>query len=451
MPAPLQQSDIIFSSASHVLRDTLGELKKANLSIKNRLKSIKQDSIFVCAVSDAYHLPLVANERCGSWYIPPSRKAGSAYFKSTDGHFGQWTLSLRRLNLQVLDCLGQHGGVVIVDSTRRGKSMPDALSKTIPIWVAVLNRLLFVEDQEAGELRTPLDVVGESEHAQIESRIDECLHGLTRLDLDLDGLRAKLKGKPMQVCWQRPGDALPEDLSKDATANLIVLCTASNQTSNETSATSDYVQGAADDPEAWSCGLDSVSFWRHSEALLAASEDDLPLLIKELMASADTVGPANRPVLVKPTSQIWISSNDTANSSCDEFDYVIACTTTPDQDLVTNLKDRYIVLPLPAGKNGSRMLRTELSKLDSFRISLSATSKILVTCSTGKDLAIGAALALLCTCFDHDGKLISPTDSVQPSINKTLIKQRLSWIMVSMPDANPSRATLQSVNSYLMG
>lgn len=35
---------------------------------------------------------------------------GSAYFKSTDGHFGIWNFSLRRLNLGVLDVLGEFGG-----------------------------------------------------------------------------------------------------------------------------------------------------------------------------------------------------------------------------------------------------------------------------------------------------------------------------------------------------
>ena len=46
--------------------------------------------------------------------------------------------------------------------------MPDALSKTIPIWCAVINLLLFGERHECHRLRTPKEVVGSSEHAQIE-------------------------------------------------------------------------------------------------------------------------------------------------------------------------------------------------------------------------------------------------------------------------------------------
>lgn len=110
MTQPLQHTDLIFSPAASALKDALGELKRSNLSIKNRLRSIKEDSELVTKISDVYGLPLVANERCGSWYIPPGRKAGSAYFKSTDGHFGQWGFSLRRLNLGVLEVVGRGGG-----------------------------------------------------------------------------------------------------------------------------------------------------------------------------------------------------------------------------------------------------------------------------------------------------------------------------------------------------
>jgi tRNA A64-2'-O-ribosylphosphate transferase len=61
-------------------------------------------------------LPLVANERCGSWYIPPERKTASAYFKSTDGHTGQWSFSTRRLNLHLLDLVGRHDGCVCLET-----------------------------------------------------------------------------------------------------------------------------------------------------------------------------------------------------------------------------------------------------------------------------------------------------------------------------------------------
>lgn len=68
---------------------------------------------------------------------------------------------------------------IIVDSTRRGKSMPDALSKSVPIWIAVWNRMLFPDDPNACQLKTPEDVVPPSEHSQIEVRLDQFLAQLT--------------------------------------------------------------------------------------------------------------------------------------------------------------------------------------------------------------------------------------------------------------------------------
>lgn len=73
---------------------------------------------------------------------------------------------MRRLNLHVLECVGRHSGVVLVDSTRRGKRFPDALSRTVPVWIAVVNWCLF--GGGFGGLCVSENMVSESEAAQIE-------------------------------------------------------------------------------------------------------------------------------------------------------------------------------------------------------------------------------------------------------------------------------------------
>jgi tRNA A64-2'-O-ribosylphosphate transferase len=173
MAKQLSEADILFPHLSNTpnFSSTLTSLRRSALSVHHRLKSIISDNDFVSSVAAAYKLPLVANERCGSWYIRPEQKTEGVYFKSTDGHTGEWSFSLRRLNLQLLDVVQKHGGAVIVDSTRRGKSMPDALSKTIPIWCCVINRAVFGADSEHA-MYTPPQAVSSSEHAQISSRID---------------------------------------------------------------------------------------------------------------------------------------------------------------------------------------------------------------------------------------------------------------------------------------
>lgn len=105
-------SELIFpTSEQPSISHLLASLKRSTLSIHNRLTSIQADAKFVARVTEAFKIrPLVANERCGSWYVPPERKDGSAYFKSTDGHERAWKFSTRRLNLHLIDMIEKNDG-----------------------------------------------------------------------------------------------------------------------------------------------------------------------------------------------------------------------------------------------------------------------------------------------------------------------------------------------------
>jgi tRNA A64-2'-O-ribosylphosphate transferase len=68
--------------------------------------------------------------------------------------------------------------MVLVDSTKSGKRMPDALSKTVPIWCAVIISSLFPDltDPLNGwgtDIYTPPGVVSQQEHYQIQTRLDD--------------------------------------------------------------------------------------------------------------------------------------------------------------------------------------------------------------------------------------------------------------------------------------
>ncbi|RMY48685.1 hypothetical protein D0865_07939 [Hortaea werneckii] len=499
-----QGNTIIFPSQTNDLKTILTELKRSNLSITNRLHSIHADATFVSSVAKAFHpIPLIANERCGSWYIPGSsgsvsasevqghpssattttsssdycRKAGSAYFKSTDGHHGEWSFSLRRLNLQILDLVGEGGGCIIVDSTRRGKSMPDALSKTIPIWISVLNRLLFPSSpssttaSEAHNLHTPETHISPSEHSQILARIPSFVTALQTLHLDVPSLREKLKGKPLRPFFVTPSSDLVsvaeevrEETNQDGNGyHPIILCTASSRESEEEAShhVSGYVQGAADDAEAWALGLDAQGFWENCEELLRSSEDGLPEVIGRIVAERKAEGRSGRggrrPTRVDPCGNLAVASNAAADEegAGGEFDLVVSCSGVASSALGERWKKRYLHLPISSsGKLGSRQLRKELPKLEQLRSLLRPESRLLVACETGKDLSVGVALALICLFYDSSGNLIIPAEGERSEtrvLNKEVIRQRLAWIMLSMPDASPSRATLQSVNAFLLG
>lgn len=80
--------------------------------------------------------------------------------------------------------------IVLVDSTRAGKRIPDALSKTVPIWCAVVNRAISLNraagpDPRAWDtaLYTPPGSVSPQEHSQIELKLDGWASQLAVLDL----------------------------------------------------------------------------------------------------------------------------------------------------------------------------------------------------------------------------------------------------------------------------
>jgi tRNA A64-2'-O-ribosylphosphate transferase len=331
--------------------------------------------------------------------------------------------------------------------------MPDALSKTVGIWIVVLNRLLFPDRTDAHELMTPNDVVSDSEHAQMEERLDRFVEEARGLDLNLDELRGKVK-KPMRPYWVTPATSLGS-LSKpaeDDTFATVVLCVASSRPSIEVRDNPNYVQGAADDHEAWSCGLTAPVFWRNREMLLATAEDDLPAKIAELLGASTSEKDVSLPVLIKPTASVFIGDETTVEQAIATMDVLVYCGPDVNQDFRERIEKSggtAVHLPCTNGKNGSRQLRASLQELESLAKINRPDPKILIAGPDAKDMVVGAALAIICSFVDENGKL----DCInrQPTANKVEIKKRLSWIIVSKPDAAPSRATLQSVNSYIMG
>ncbi|KAF2157968.1 initiator tRNA phosphoribosyl transferase [Myriangium duriaei CBS 260.36] len=443
-------ANILFPSASRSISTFVRASTRSRLSIRSRLASIAADAQFATSISDITGLPLVANERCGSWYVPPPRKAGGVYFKSTDGHFGQWRFSARRLNVQLLGIVRECGGCVIVDSTRRGKSVPDALAKTVPVWAAVWNALLFPERADVHGLRTPEDVVGRSEHAQIEARLDGFVAELRALEVEAE------LDKPLRPVWVTQAsmhrlEAEVDEARRDGYP--LVLCTASGKDVGDVALPEgcDYVQGAADDAEAWACGLTPELFWAKREELLHCDEDGLPDLIGKLVEEAQGTTEAGRnAVRIEPTRSVWVGT-DYGASGQGSYDMIIDMRPVKDQLEQDQSRGKTLASPFEPGKLGSRALRRVLpSILDKVGAALATNPKaeILIACATGKDFSVGVALALICMFASDDGQMTSQPRTA--GIDKEFIRKRLGWIMVCIPDANPSRATLQSVNAVLL-
>ncbi|PVH81603.1 initiator tRNA phosphoribosyl transferase [Cadophora sp. DSE1049] len=460
MPAPTTISEIIFSEqANHNFSKTLGELKRSTLSIRNRLESILHDASFAQEVAKAYGRPLIANERCGSWYIDPETKGGSAYFKSTDGHTGVWKFSSRRLNLHLLEIIGRNDGCIIIDSTRRGKRMPDALSKTIPIWCSVLNRVLFPNETQPHNLYTPPQVVSKSEHAQMTALLPSFAEALRSLKTSHEELRSHIT-KPLRPMWVTPESNVEPTCSIFDNFHPVICCTVSRRVPGGELSEGGYIQGAGDDTENWARSLTPPVFWKNKETLLATAEYDMPELIELLVEEAKNTGVGTQSIRpVKPTEILFVATTDSidGNKAGQDARIINLLPRITNQSSWQTSPLR-IDVGLGPHKLGSRNLRTSLPFIIEFvekalarskSEETHATSRIVVACESGKDLSIGAALAISCLFFDDEGRLLEET-SKAPRIDKNFIRSRLGWFSTSMPDANPNRATVQSVNSFLM-
>ncbi|CAG8961479.1 hypothetical protein HYFRA_00013931 [Hymenoscyphus fraxineus] len=450
----LTESDLIFSEqANHNFSKTLGDLKRSTLSIHNRLRSIEEDAAFAQRVRDAFDKPLIANERCGSWYIHPNTKGGSAYFKSTDGHTGVWKFSSRRLNLHLLDVIGKHDGCIIIDSTRRGKRMPDALSKTIPIWCSVVNRVLFPENTKSHDLHTPPQAVSSSEHAQITALLPSFQQALEALDVPFDSLKHDIS-KPLRPMWVTPDSSITTTTTIFEDYHPIICCTVSRRVAGGEVSEGGYIQGAGDDTENWAHGLTPTIFWSNREALFSTDEGELPDLIEILVGQGRAAGSDVASLrCVQPTTTLFVAHTQALSAADVDPDCltIVLLPTISGQDTWATSRTRLDV-GLGPHKVGSRNLRTALPYITQFLKShvlgqKTSVKQIIIACESGKDLSIGAALAILCLFFDNEGRI---TDASNPGIDKSFIRSRLGWVSTSMPDANPNRATLQSVNSYLM-
>lgn len=353
--------------------------------------------------------------------------------------------------------------------------MPDALSKTIPIWCAVLNRALFPSHRPGPRhaLHTPPQVVSPSEHAQIAALLPKFLNAFYDLDLDPHALRSKIS-KPLRPFWVTPdsdlsafeGPVIFEDY------HPIVCCTASlrvagGELTTMGSSARDggsyvYVQGAGDDTENWACGLTAELWWANVEKLLSTDEAELPELIAELLRESEVRalegnGDAVEATVIAPGVAVCTLAQLGAISGPDTFKISLLPTVTPPETWTTSPIE--MVIGIGKHKLASRNLRPALTDLCAAASAFFAQrldddgrprdgARVVVACESGRDTSVAAALAISIWCFDNDGRYRA--SNARTIFTKDMVKVRLGVIMTAFPAANPNRASLQSVNSFLM-
>lgn len=225
----------------------------------------------------------------------------------------------------------------------------------------------------------------------------------------MKSLRGNLK-KPLRPVWitqQEPFPALP----KNGRYQHIICCTASRRIDGAEMSEGGYIQGAGDDSEGWSHGLTPVMFWQSKEQLMTTSEEELPEMIQQLIAKeqANKVGVST--VVVRPTNLVHLGVLNANKNLGNGFSCRIICG-IPRLEIETSKMEeeehatRTLYLDCGSGKLGSRALRTELQRLQPFMksaLSKEGQPTILLACSTGRDLSVGVALAVLSLYFADDG------------------------------------------------
>ncbi|KAL8239877.1 hypothetical protein R6Q59_016444 [Mikania micrantha] len=123
--------------------------------------------------------------------------------------------------------IGLRGGCMIVDSTRKGKRFPDSMSKTIPIWICVLNRAILNYRNKMNGINKPKEGgtssaqncgttvqeslvwdpslhlplwVPDTEKIWIDSKLNEWVKDLETSGVDIASISSLLK-KPLRPLW----------------------------------------------------------------------------------------------------------------------------------------------------------------------------------------------------------------------------------------------------------
>lgn len=373
---------------------------------------------------------------------------------------------MRRANLHLLGQIVDANGVILVDSTRAGKRIPDALSKTVPIWCAVINRAVARRFPVASTsdwdnaLYTPPSAVSNQEHHQIENRLDNWAEALIQSSFTLPKLPC-----PLRPLWITPATTTFPSLPTEGREFLPVVCvSASRQIEygiDRRSVGFSYIQGSGDDHELWSMGLTPELFWKHKHDILEASRAELPHLISTLVSRRHSRSDGNAPTpitMIDGHVLICAISDLLSEALMRTYDltntvFLLLTSRVAEQDdafPIFSSETTILQVQVIEGKKGHTHFLEEVlpRSMDYIRRHLLHGKRVCVACNTGQDISVGVALSALQQFFDDNGKYAAIELDIPP--NKKSIRTRLEWIISSRPLANPSRTTLKRVNEFFL-
>eukprot|EP01065_Artemidia_motanka_P003361 TRINITY_DN11619_c0_g1_i2.p1 TRINITY_DN11619_c0_g1~~TRINITY_DN11619_c0_g1_i2.p1 ORF type:complete len:503 (+),score=149.11 TRINITY_DN11619_c0_g1_i2:65-1510(+) len=445
-------------------------LRRQEGALLNRLRSVHADACWLqhtlsrADLGDAA-FPVLANLRCGAWYVPPDKLTGGhCHFKSTDGHYGKWAFSLSRPNVSVLKTAAERGGALLVDSTRKGKEFPDAFNRTVPVWCLVVNTVLGLDDE--GTAADVLSHLPASERDQILAKLPKWTEAARDCGVDWSsfGLR-----KPLRCVFAGRGVG-----SRDATAVIaaahsrrdaapLVLVSVSDPTpAAEDRGGWAYVQGAGDDHQTWSAGLSPAAFWEHVDELVHPTQtpagcDSVADAIVSASGGAAWATPdacggsavrsvPGTPLVIAPLSQV----GSVADSCCVRvvdarpadadgpvlFDGALSCALDGgDRELTVVVRE----------ESKQDLVRALPTVLEFLRPRLLSGRPVVIACATGNGASVAVAVAAFAG-LSADGRSFSTEPA--PRATKDSMRKQLSWLSTFVEGAAPSRQLMKQLNRY---
>ena len=354
------------------------------------------------------------------------------------------------MNLQFLttatSASRDNGATLIVDASK-SKVFPDSFSRTLPIWCAVLNRLVLTYRREGDShssssfdwdsgLYTPHSI-SQEEHDVMMSLLPDRVNSALESGVILNpAWLVRRLTKPLRCFWiaNEGVDNLEDKLNdfysnikkeiRDYTCIVCISCsflsTPINCSTEETKFL--YTPGAADDHESWSNGLNPPMFWTHKEKILEEtnSPDETDRLIKmivEMSRNKDDDSYSTSSILQPLQSKVGSFDNvkgcgisigtrraGRPPECWKNFDAIINVTTMEYEGLRSGSEIptgcQYLNLPVREGKRD----RTDLEKwlavaLIFIGLHASEGKRVLVHCAQGKDRSVAVVMAAISLFF----------------------------------------------------
>lgn len=103
---------------------------------------------------------------------------------------------------------------------------------------------------------------------------------------------------------------------------------------------------------------------------------------------------------MEPTKTIYVGSLASAQINGSDYEVIVNCSTRP---LEGGGTFRVIDFPIPDGKKGAGVLRTDLRKIVGL-LDKDMGKKMFFACLSGNEIAPTVALVVLCLYYDNEGK-----------------------------------------------